>query len=151
MLPSRFQVLEFGSVLHKNSVKLREEVLRAPLGLSFSPEDIESEKEEFHLAMVSDEGDNPIIYAILLLKRTEDPYVIKMRQVATKPELQNKGIGSELVSYAENFARDLGFLKMELNARQNAVPFYLRLGYKVVSEQFFEVTIPHFKMVKSLS
>ena len=30
-----------------------------------------------------------------------------------------------------------------------AVPFYLRLGYEIVGDQFEEVTIPHFKMKKA--
>ncbi|MDX1912177.1 MAG: GNAT family N-acetyltransferase, partial [Saprospiraceae bacterium] len=75
---------------------------------------------------------------------------IKMRQVAVAPELQGKGVGAALVNASEEEARRRGFEKMVLNARETAVPFYLRLGYKKIGERFEEVTIPHYKMEKTL-
>ncbi|NOZ36403.1 MAG: GNAT family N-acetyltransferase [Chlorobi bacterium] len=40
--------------------------------------------------------------------------------------------------------------KIVLHARKTAVSFYLKLNYKIISEQFYEVGIPHFKMRKML-
>ncbi|MEC1284064.1 GNAT family N-acetyltransferase, partial [Bacillus paralicheniformis] len=34
------------------------------------------------------------------------------------------------------------------NAQTQAVPFYEKHGYKVVSEEFLDANIPHVKMVK---
>jgi predicted GNAT family N-acyltransferase len=37
-----------------------------------------------------------------------------------------------------------------MNARKNALGFYDKLGYKVVGDEFLEVTLPHFTMEKEL-
>ena len=75
---------------------------------------------------------------------------IKMRQVAVDDRIQRKGIGTELVLFSERLARDRGYKRMVLNARDTAVPFYLRLNYAVDGDPFEEVGIPHFRMVKAL-
>ena len=37
-----------------------------------------------------------------------------------------------------------------MHARETAVGFYEKLGYKVVGDKFTEVTIPHYVMEKKL-
>jgi predicted GNAT family N-acyltransferase len=76
--------------------------------------------------------------------------VVKMRQVAVDPHTQGTGVGRILVEASEAKARELGYAEIELNARETAVPFYLKLGYEVVGETFGEVGLPHKKMRKSL-
>ena len=39
---------------------------------------------------------------------------------------------------------------MVLHARETAVGFYEKLGYKTSGDKFIEVTIPHFPMQKEL-
>jgi predicted GNAT family N-acyltransferase len=73
-----------------------------------------------------------------------------MRQVAVNDKSQRSGIGSRLVAYSEEYAREHGYETMELNARQTAVPFYLRLGYEITGDPFTEVGLPHRKMQKRL-
>nr|MBP8249907.1 GNAT family N-acetyltransferase [Chitinophagales bacterium] len=43
-----------------------------------------------------------------------------------------------------------GFTLMYCHARDTAIPFYEKLGYSRVGEEFEEVTIPHWEMGKSL-
>ena len=43
-----------------------------------------------------------------------------------------------------------GYRSLELNARDIAVGFYERLGYKIQGERFVEVSIDHYKMTKTL-
>jgi GNAT superfamily N-acetyltransferase len=74
-----------------------------------------------------------------------------MRQVAVLPQLQGQGIGTMLVQYSENLARQAGFQRMILHARETAVPFYEKLGYARVGNLFEEVTIRHWKMEKHLA
>ena len=64
--------------------------------------------------------------------------------------LQGKGIGKVLLQFAENIARDRGYKKIIMHARKTAVGFYEKLGYKITSPEFEEVTIPHYVMEKSL-
>ena len=64
--------------------------------------------------------------------------------------LQGKGIGKVLLQFAENIARDRGYKKIIMHARKTAVGFYEKLGYKITSNEFEEVTIPHYVMEKTL-
>ncbi len=120
--------------------------MRKPLGLVFDPEDLKLESEEFHIAAF----DGKQMLGILLLKKATENHIIKMRQVAVADGYQGKRIGKQMIGFAENFARLKTYTRMELHARETAVPFYLKNGYTVVGERFTEVGIPHFKMFKNL-
>ncbi|HLP93991.1 MAG TPA: GNAT family N-acetyltransferase [Saprospiraceae bacterium] len=138
--------ISFGTPEYDESVALRYEVLRKPLGLEFTPEQLSQEWSDIHLA-----GFNPagIMVAILILTPA-DEHTVKMRQVAIAPALQGQGLGAKLVQASEMLARSQNFRRMVLHARETAVPFYLKLGYQIVGEPFEEVTIPHAKMEKAL-
>ena len=71
-----------------------------------------------------------------------------MRQLAVAAELQGQGIGTALVEFAEALAREIGYRRMILHARETAVPFYEKQGYSIIGEGFEEVTIPHWAMEK---
>jgi len=73
-----------------------------------------------------------------------------MRQVAVHETKQDKGIGSEMVNFSENYAAENGYEWMVCSARKTAVPFYLKQGWQTVGDEFVEVTIPHFKMRKKI-
>jgi predicted GNAT family N-acyltransferase len=137
--------IPFGSVWYALSVALRYDVLRKPLGLHFTAEQLSAEEKEHHIAYL----ENGEVLGILLLAPKENG-VIKMRQVAVAEKMQGKGIGQLLVQFSESFAKKKGFVTMNLNARKTAVPFYLKMNYTQVGEEFTEVTIPHYRMVKQL-
>lgn len=136
----------FGSPEYDEAVALRHLVLRQPLGLEYTPEQLAAEYDQIHLAGFDATG---ALIAYLNLTPV-DTQTVKMRQVAVTPALQGKGIGTQLVNASEALAIDRGFGTMILHARETAVPFYLRLGYSTVGGRFEEVTIPHFKMEKAL-
>lgn len=138
--------IEFATPEYDEAVALRYEVLRKPLGLEFLPEQLAAEWSDIHLAAVDTAGK---MVAILLLTPVNDQEV-KMRQVAVAPEQQGRGLGAALVAQSEEIARSMNFNRMTLHARETAVPFYLRLGYEKVGDLFEEVSIPHFKMRKTL-
>jgi len=54
------------------------------------------------------------------------------------------------MTFAENIARDRGYKTLSMHARKNATGFYEKMGYKVASDEFTEVTIPHYVMEKEL-
>jgi len=136
---------KFGSEEQLASIELRRRILRRPLGLDLSPEQLAAEDFEFHLVGIQDS----VVVACLVLTPLEGGH-IKMRQVAVEPSLQGRGLGAELVRFSEVFAKDRGFTRMVLNARDTAVPFYLKLDYEIEGEPFVEVTIPHRRMAKAL-
>jgi predicted GNAT family N-acyltransferase len=139
-------IADFASPEQLASIELRRRILRWPLGLDFTPEQVAAEMNEFHLVAL--DGDQLIACLVLTPQSKE---VIKMRQVAVESHLQGNGIGRQLVNFSEQVAKENGYKKMELNARDTAVPFYLKLDYKIEGEPFEEVSIPHRKMFKELS
>lgn len=136
----------WGSDRQRESVDLRRRVLREPLGLEFSREDLEAECDDHHLVVLEEER----VTAVMVLRPLGDG-AVKMRQVAVEPGRQRSGLGTALVAFAEGFCRERGYRLITLHARQNAVAFYLRLGYDVYGAAFTEVGIPHRYMKKSLS
>ena len=134
-----------GSDAYRASVALRREVLRKPLGLEVTDEELEQERSDYHLVC---REDGRVVGCLVLAPRSGDE--VRMRQVAVSPEAQGRGIGRSLTEFAEDFARRQGFARMTLHARTTAVRFYEKLGYERVGEEFVEVTIPHWTMQKKL-
>ncbi|MDF2381453.1 GNAT family N-acetyltransferase [Nostoc ellipsosporum NOK] len=139
------KIIDHGSEEYKLMVKLRDDILRKPLGLTFTPEELEQEKENMLIAAFEEEQ---ILGCCMLVD--EPPSGIRLRQMAVLNDLQGKGIGRALMNFAENLARDRGFKAVTMHARKNAVGFYEKMGYRVTSDEFTEVNIPHYVMEKKL-
>lgn len=139
------KIIDHESKEYKQMVELRRQILRKPLGLDFTPEDLEKEKEDLLIAAYED--DHMLGCCIL----TEiAPTTVRLRQMAVKAGLQGKGIGRVLMQFAENIARDRGYKKLCMHARKTAAGFYEKLGYVIVGDEYTEVTIPHYNMEKLL-
>lgn len=138
--------ITFGTPAYDDSIQLRHQVLRAPLGISFEAEDLAQEYNQIHLGCYSDSAE---LLAILVLW-IQDDKTLKMRQVAVDPLHQKKGIGSVLVAASEAYAAKHNYKTIVLHARDEAVPFYERLTYKKVGKPFTEVGIKHYKMKKQI-
>ena len=137
------QVVDFGSELQKQSLELRREILRKPLNLEFSLQELAQENNQVHI-VASIDG---IVVACLLLVIV-DSKTVKMRQVAVTGSLQGQGIGTRMVSFCEEWCIKKGYCRITLNARENAIRFYKELCYTVEGAPFLEVGIPHVKMLK---
>ena len=135
-----------GSPAYWATVDLRNSILRKPLGLQFSAQELEAEATSHHLACYR--GDRLVGCLVLCPFDGGD---VRMRQVAVVPELQGRGIGKALVECAEAFARKMGYRRVNLHARESAVAFYEKLGYSRRGDRFEEVTIPHWAMEKRLA
>lgn len=138
------KIIEHNSKEYEEEVNLRHKILREPLGLKFWDDELAAEKSQYHLCAFDES--NKLIGCLLLNPVSETK--IKMRQAAVEESMQGKGIGKALVLQSEKFAVSLGYTEIILHARATAVPFYFKLGYKVIGDVFFEVTIPHYKMSK---
>jgi GNAT superfamily N-acetyltransferase len=127
------------------SLILRYKILRIPLGLTFSKDDLAKDKNDIHIGAF----DSDVILASLILTDHGD-HTMKMRQVAVDDRHQGLGIGRQLVQYADNYAREKGYRLIHCHARDTAKSFYLKLGYKVVGDDFTEIGIRHYYMEKLL-
>ena len=140
-----FREFSPGTRDYEQALLLREAVLRTPLGLALTEEELADESNCRHLGGFDGER----LTAVLLL-RPLDEQTVKMRQVAVHPEFQALGLGSQLVAFAESFAKERGFTQMAAHARATALAFYRKAGYKVLGDDFIEATIPHRLVTKQL-
>ena len=74
----------------------------------------------------------------------------QIRYMAVNESIQRKGLGSSIVLELEMMAKNKGATKMVLNARENAINFYLSLGYKKIEPYESDTGIPHTTMRKEL-
>jgi ribosomal protein S18 acetylase RimI-like enzyme len=139
------KIIDHGTKEYEQMVKLRDDVLRKPLGLSFSHDELEHEKS--NLLMAAYEDDQMLGCCMLV---EEEPQTVRLRQMAVLNDLQGKGVGRALMQFAENLARDRGYRKITMHARKNALGFYEKMGYRKVGREFEEITIPHYVMEKEL-
>ena len=126
-------------------VNLRMEILRKPLKLTFEADELEREKND---VLIGAFDEDKILGCCLLTQL--DKNCVRLRQMAVQNNLQGKGIGASIMNYAENIAMDLGYKKLIMHARQTAIGFYEKLGYKVAGNEFIEISLPHVIMEKNL-
>jgi dihydrofolate reductase/predicted GNAT family N-acyltransferase len=139
-----FKIIDYGSDDYKKAVALREEILRKPLGLFFTKEELEMEKKHVHIAGFL--GQEMCATAVLVPDGDE----MKMQRVALKASFQGKGIGSSLMRFCEEYAIKHGFKSIYCHARGTAVQFYQKNQYALEGEPFDEDGIPHRKMRKTI-
>jgi predicted GNAT family N-acyltransferase len=137
--------IDFLSTRYFQSLDVRYNVLRKPLNLQFKPTDLSVDKDsELFVAKV----ENRVVGTLILTQVSNESY--KMRQVAVLADFAKNGIGGLMVKHCENYVLENYKNHIELNARKSALSFYLKLGYSIVSDEFYEVNIPHYKMKKEL-
>jgi len=140
-----FTEIDYGSVLYQKTLKLREDILRKPLGLALDPEDLFGEDSQFHFAMIEDET-----LAACVVVKPLSPVIGKLRQMAVAEQSQGTGLGRALVSGVEASLIDKGFHTLQLSARHSAVGFYRKLDYSTLGDFYLEQGIDHIAMQKSL-
>jgi predicted GNAT family N-acyltransferase len=135
--------LKYDSVDYRKELELRDEVLRKPLGMSIYNDRLEADKTDIHIGALLGEQ----LVGVLILTRLSTTDV-QMRQVAVAEKMQSRQVGTRLVCFAEDYAREAGYTIMVLHARKTAVPFYEKLGYSILGEEFLEINILHYTMQK---
>lgn len=137
--------IKYGSEEYTAELKLRDEVLRKPLGMSLYIENLEGEKQDTHIGAFIN---NNLVGVLILTKLSSED--IKMRQFAVAEAFRTQKIGTEMVYFAEEYLINNGYTTIVLNARKSAAGFYEKLGYEKISAEFLEINIPHYKMRKCI-
>tara|TARA_B100001167_G_scaffold182838_1_gene140938 strand:- start:10 stop:447 length:438 start_codon:yes stop_codon:yes gene_type:complete len=127
--------------------KFRWEMLRKPLGMSKETLKDKLEDESRHLIAV-DEQKIVVGTGRLHFNNNKEAQI---RYMAVSNTIQRKGLGSEIVSALEAIARKKGIREIVLNARENAISFYLSMGYKETEPYESDTGIPHITMRKKLT
>ncbi|WP_078550680.1 GNAT family N-acetyltransferase [Litchfieldia alkalitelluris] len=74
----------------------------------------------------------------------------KAERICVLASHRKHGAGRLIMDKIEDAAKEQELHKLKLNAQTHAEPFYLRLGYKTVSDVFMDAGIPHVTMIKEL-
>lgn len=141
------KIIKYKSPEYDEMIALRHKILREPLGLSFSEQDLKKDETDFLLALFLSTT-NQIIACCILTPL--DDKIVKLRQMAVDDSIQKTGVGTAMLSFAEYVAVKESFQYIELNAREIAVGFYQKYDYEILGDKFTEVGIPHYKMKKQL-
>jgi len=139
------KIIDHGTKEYYQMVQLRDMILRKPLGLGFTDDELNEEKDNM---LIGAFDDDEILGCCMMVE--ENTKTLRLRQMAVLNDLQGKGIGRALMNFAENLARDRGYKILSMHARKNATGFYEKMGYQIAGDEFTEVTIPHYVMEKKL-
>jgi ribosomal protein S18 acetylase RimI-like enzyme len=125
---------------------LRWRILRKPWNQPRGSEKDELEGQSIHL-MACEKG------KVVGMGRVHfnSPKEAQIRYMAVEEGLQGKGVGTMILRELEKRAEEKGAGHIILNARESAVGFYKKHGYRIVGKArtLFGV-IPHYKMRKKL-
>lgn len=143
--PIVIEEVPYGSALYDEVTELRRVLLRAPLGLDFTAEELAREKDDVHIAAVEDRR----VVGTLLLRRV-DTRTSRLMRMAVTHDMQGRGVGRALIARAEDLLRERRTELLMMHARVTAIGFYERCGYRAVGESFLEQGIPHIRMEKRL-
>lgn len=140
-----FKRIDLNSIDYLVEKQLREDMLRKPLGMILSHEDLLYDHLFTHAgAFVQGHLVGCLIW------RNINEGCVQIKQVCVHSSYQGRQIGSSLMKYAEQEIRKVGMQEIMLHARCNAWSFYQRLGYSFTSDEFKEVGIIHREMRKYL-
>jgi N-acetylglutamate synthase-like GNAT family acetyltransferase len=126
---------------------LRFNVLREPWNQPLGSEVLADEDQAIH-AIAQEDGE---VLGVARMHESAEKQG-QVRCVATATSAQGKGIGKAIMAYLEDQAKAKGWTEIVLEARENAVPFYQRIGYTIIAESYLLFgEIQHYRMKKALN
>ena len=137
--------VRFDSQEHRATLALRQKVMRERSDPFFTRDEIESERADTHLAALQGSA---VVGCVVLTALPDD--LLQMRQLAVHPDHQRTGVGTLLVRAAEEYARKERARAVVFYPRDEAIPFYLALGYALQADWFEPVGVPIQMMAKRL-
>lgn len=139
------KLIEFNSPEYQQMIFLRTEELLKPVGVPASY--INPDKESRDLFIGAFENGKILGCCVLTEK---NKHKVQLRQMVVTKEWQGKGLGADIIRFAEDIAISKNFDLLMMHARDPVMDFYKKSGYKIVGEPFIEVGIGHHVMEKNL-
>ena len=142
--------MEIKKINSIDTYPVRHEVLRKGKPIETCQFKGDDDENTVHFGLYQNER---LIGIISIFKEKNDLFSetnqFQIRGMAVLEEFQGKGFGAELVKEAENHCISLNANLIWFNARENAIPFYKKLDYKIIGDSFLipDVGI-HFVMYK---
>lgn len=135
--------IDYASSEYYNAKILREKILREPIGLKLSKEDIKNENNHAHFIALHE---HKVVGTVIIAPI--DKGKAKLRQMAIDESFQARGIGGELFLKADKFVRENNYKSLECTARETAKQFYKKMGFIFTGETFLAMGMNIYKMVK---
>ena len=133
---------------------LRREVLRAGMAVQTVDFDGDDDADTIHLAAFDDPADEVMIGTSTWLRRPcpQMPHAdaVQLRGMATRASTQGRGVGSALLVAGFDLWRNRVDI-VWANARDAALPFYLRHDFAVHGPGFIEAVtqLPHHVVIRT--
>ena len=126
--------------------ELRWRILRKPWNQAPGSERDDDEDISFHLMAI----DNNKALGVARLQFINQT-TAQLRYMAVDKQAEKRGIGKSILKKIETYARDNDANLIMLHARENAVGFYEKLGFKTEEKSYvlFDC-IQHYKMTKTI-
>jgi predicted GNAT family N-acyltransferase len=140
-----FREIAFGTTDYERERRLREDVLRRPLGLSLK-DDGAAEERQLHFGLF--QGADELVACVIAAPISASE--ARIRQMAVAPAHQGSGLGRRLLAEVERRLRERGFRQLTMSARSTAVGFYEKMGYRTEGDEYVSVTVPHVRMIRTL-
>ena len=128
--------------LPDDALHLRKKVFVEEQGFCDEFDDIDGRAIHFVLY----ENDMPIATCRIFVGDTKGSYILG--RLCVLKEYRGRGIGSRILSAAEDKVKLLGGDKLSLHAQYQAREFYKKLGYSEYGEIEYEQHCPHIWLVK---
>ncbi|WP_333810483.1 GNAT family N-acetyltransferase [Flavobacterium sp.] len=145
-------IMEIKKISSVETYPVRHEVLRKGKPIETCIFKGDDDEQTIHLGLFLDDQ---LVGIISVFKEQNNLFSetnqFQIRGMAVLEEFQGKGLGTKLVKEAEKHCINLNANVIWFNARENAVPFYEKLDYKIIGDSFLipEVGI-HFVMYKKI-
>ena len=124
----------------------RYKILRKPIGLHRSTIRDKLEKISYHIMAANNKREIIGVGRLHFVNTKES----QIRYMAVDKNFRKKGIGNAIVHKLEMHSIDSHRNNIILNARENAVIFYSKLGYVNFGKIDVGIDIKHFQMKKNL-
>ncbi len=140
------KTIEYGSQQYAATLKLRDKVMRKPLGKSIYDEDFSCEKD----AEIVGAFDGEQLLGVGVMTNKDKDF--KLEYLCVDSEIQSKGIGGTILRFILRLAKEKGGKKVYGDARVSAKAFYEREGFVASGETYLMdiAPVPHVYMEKIL-
>jgi predicted GNAT family N-acyltransferase len=136
------QLIDTKNALYQMERKLRNKILLRPIGIPDHAWEMHDEKA-WHLVAVENDV---VLGCVVLVPLDPGQKKAQLMQMAVETNQQGNGVGKLLVNELLSFCKSKGIQEVVCHSRENAVPFYLNLGFEIYDEPFVEVGIKHSHM-----
>lgn len=139
-----YRTNDLESIVYRDALEIRKNVFVVEQGV---PENMEIDSEELAVHYVGYVDSKAVVTARTV---NEEDGAWHIQRVATLKEYRSKGYAKEIMKCIEEIAINEDIPYLTLGAQDQAQDFYIKLGFNVSGEGFYDAGIAHHKMTKTL-